>query len=333
MHEIDMKKFNVRTDLVVDILDESIVKDEYNHGDIKVTDITLDENNILNKKKGRYITISFNDVTDKDNRKKVEEVFIDNLHKLLGDISNKKFLIVGLGNIKSTPDSLGPKVIDNILVTRYLYETPGIDVDENYSNVSAIIPGVSGTTGIESTDIILGIIDKIKADIVIAIDALASSSIDRINKTIQMTDTGIEPGSGVGNKRKELSYDTLNVKTIAIGIPTVIDGVTIVADTIEFMKKKFSYSKDTLNKKSEKFVLNRNYKDTLDNLTEEEKEKLLGVIGNLTDEEIKQLIFEVLSPIDYNLMVTVKEIDFVIDKLILLLSNGINKTLHKNYNE
>jgi len=333
MHEIDMKKFNVRTDLVVDILDESIVKDEYNHGDIKVTDITLDENNILNKKKGRYITISFNDVTDKDNRKKVEEVFIDNLHKLLGDISNKKFLIVGLGNIKSTPDSLGPKVIDNILVTRYLYETPGIDVDENYSNVSAIIPGVSGTTGIESTDIILGMIDKIKADIVIAIDALASSSIDRINKTIQMTDTGIEPGSGVGNKRKELSYDTLNVKTIAIGIPTVIDGVTIVADTIEFMKKKFSYSKDTLNKKSEKFVLNRNYKDTLDNLTEEEKEKLLGVIGNLTDEEIKQLIFEVLSPIDYNLMVTVKEIDFVIDKLILLLSNGINKTLHKNYNE
>lgn len=333
MHEIDMKKFNVRTDLVVDILDESIVKDEYNHGDIKVTDITLDENNILNKKKGRYITISFNDVTDKDNRKKVEEVFIDNLHKLLGDITNKKFLIVGLGNIKSTPDSLGPKVIDNILVTRYLYETPGIDVDENYSNVSAIIPGVSGTTGIESTDIILGIIDKIKPDIVIAIDALASSSIDRINKTIQMTDTGIEPGSGVGNKRKELSYDTLNVKTIAIGIPTVIDGVTIVADTIEFMKKKFSYSKDTLNKKSEKFVLNRNYKDTLDNLTNEEKEKLLGVIGNLSDEEIKQLIFEVLSPIDYNLMVTVKEIDFVIDKLILLLSNGINKTLHKNYNE
>ena len=333
MHEIDMKKFNVRTDLVVDILDESIVKDEYNHGDIKVTDITLDENNILNKKKGRYITISFNDVTDKDNRKKVEEVFIDNLHKLLGDIKDKKFLIVGLGNIKSTPDSLGPKVIDNILVTRYLYETPGIDVDENYSNVSAIIPGVSGTTGIESTDIILGIIDKIKPDIVIAIDALASSSIDRINKTIQMTDTGIEPGSVVGNKRKELSYDTLNVKTIAIGIPTVIDGVTIVADTIEFMKKKFSYSKDTLNKKSEKFVLNRNYKDTLDNLTEEEKEKLLGVIGNLTDEEIKQLIFEVLSPIDYNLMVTVKEIVFVIDKLILLLSNGINKTLHKNYNE
>lgn len=333
MHEIDMKKFNVRTDLVVDILDESIVKDEYNHGDIKVTDITLDENNILNKKKGRYITISFNDVTDKDNRKKVEEVFIDNLHKLLGDIKDKKFLIVGLGNIKSTPDSLGPKVIDNILVTRYLYETPGIDIDENYSNVSAIIPGVSGTTGIESTDIILGIIDKIKPDIVIAIDALASSSIDRINKTIQMTDTGIEPGSGVGNKRKELSYDTLNVKTIAIGIPTVIDGVTIVADTIEFMKKKFSYSKDTLNKKSEKFVLNRNYKDTLDNLTEEEKEKLLGVIGNLSDEEIKQLIFEVLSPIDYNLMVTVKEIDFVIDKLILLLSNGINKTLHKNYNE
>ena len=335
MHEIDMKKFNIRTDLVVDIIGNSenntIDVKEYDENGIKVSTVILDKNNQLGKVPGKYITIFFDDVTDMDNRSSLLKVFSDNLKKLLGDISNKSFLIVGLGNISSTPDSLGPKVINDILVTRYLFENDEVTVEKGFSNVSAIIPGVSGTTGIESSDIIKGIVEKIKPDYVIALDALASSSIDRINKTIQMTDTGIAPGSGVGNKRRELSKKTIGIPVIAIGIPTVIDGVTIVSDTISYMMKKFSYNKDTINKKSEKFVTNRNYKDHKDTLSSEEKEKMLGLIGTLSEDEIKTLIFEVLSPIDYNLMVTVKEIDFVILKLASTLAEGINYTLHSNY--
>ena len=257
---------------------------------------------------------------------------ISSLKDLFSNINykNKSCLVVGLGNVKSTPDSLGPKVIDNILVTRYLF-TEGISVDSGFSNVSAISPGVSGSTGIESLDIILGIIEKIKPDFLIVIDALASSSIDRINKTIQMTDTGIHPGSGVGNKRSEISFDTVGIPVIAIGIPTVIDGVTIVNDTINYMIKKFSYSKSTIDSASEKLAINRNYLNHEENLSYEEKKNLLGVLGTLNEDDKKKLIFEVLSPINYNLMVTVKEIDFVLEKLVEVLSNSINKVLHPNY--
>lgn len=336
MHEIDLKNFNIRTDLVIDNINKlennqfiNIV--EYEKNNIKISKVTLDKDNILEKKEGIYITISFDDVTDKDNRSNLLTVFIDNLKELIGDIKNKKFLIIGLGNVKSTPDAIGPKTIENILVTRYLYMENGIDVDEGFSNTAAFIPGVFAETGIESSDVVLGLIDKIKPDMIIVIDSLASSSIDRINKTIQLTNTGIAPGSGVGNKRCELSLETLSVPVIAIGVPTVIDGVTIVSDTINYMKKKFSYSKEYKDHKNNKDFKEINYKDYEDNLTKYEKEKILGLVGTLNEDEIKKLIFEVLSPIDYNLMVTVKEIDFVVDNLSNIISEGINRCLHKSY--
>jgi len=283
---------------------------------------------------GRYITISFLDVTDSYNRKKVQDVFVKKLKELLSDkgLLGKKCLVVGLGNSSSTPDALGPKVASEILVTRYLFELDGVDVEKGYSCVSSIIPGVVGTTGIESSDIILGVVDKIKPDFILVVDALASSSIDRINKTIQMTDTGIHPGSGVGNKRKELSCDTLNIPVIAIGIPTVIDGVTIVSDTIQYMLRQFSYNKESINKKSDKFVpvTSKNYLEHDKELSIEEKTKLLGLVGSLTEEEIRSLIFEVLTPIGYNLIVTVKEVDFVTSELAKVLVYGINHSLHEN---
>lgn len=238
---------------------------------------------------------------------------------------------MGLGNRESTPDSLGPKVADGVLVTRYLFEIEEIQVEKRFSNVASIVPGVSGTTGIESSDIILGIVEKIKPDYIIAIDALASSSIDRMNKTIQMTDTGIHPGSGVGNKRREVSFDTVGVPVIAIGIPTVIDGVTIVSDTIFYMMRQFSYRKENFDKKSLKMapITSQNYLEQEDNLTKEEKEKLFGMVGGLEEEEMKSLIFEVLTPIGYNLMVTVKEMDFITEKLAGVLIHGIDHVLHE----
>jgi len=338
--EKDLKKYQIRTDLIVDIFDnvkndDGIIINEKNKDGINVLEVTIEKNeNKLNKKKGKYITISYEDVTDKVNRKHLEKVLIEEIKYMLDILNikdNDKCLIVGLGNHSSTPDALGPKTIENILVTRYLYEIENIEVDTNYRNVSSFIPGVTGNTGIESSDIILGIVEKINPDFLIVIDALASSSMDRVNKTIQMTDSGIQPGSGVYNNRKELSYETLGVPVISIGVPTVIEAFVLVSDTIKFLLKHFSYNKENFNKNKLVPVTHRNYLKHEENLTEEEKNKLLGEIGNLKEEEIRELIFEVLTPIGYNMMVTPKEVDFIIDKTSELLANSINKALHKNF--
>ncbi len=338
MHEIDLSNYKVRTDLIVEeegiIENKDVIKKEREYGDIKVLDIILkDDMKELGKKKGKYITINFSDVTDSKNRFKLENVLVQELRKILNELKIKmsaKCLVVGLGNSASTPDSLGPKVASSVLVTRYLFEIEGIKVEDGYRNVSSFVPGVMGSTGIEASDIILGIIEKIKPDFILVVDALASSSIDRVNKTIQITDTGIHPGSGVGNSRKELSLNTLGIPVIAIGIPTVVDAVTIVSDTINYIMKNYSYNVKHIDKASNKLkrVQDINYLDDVKELSKNEKEKLLGMIGNLNDEEIRQLIFEVLTPIGYNMMVTPKEVDFVIEKLSVMLRNSINKSLH-----
>ena len=343
MSEFDLKNYRVRTDLIVESIDNDYIDDidkkEKEINNIKVTDITVKKDlESLNKRKGKYITISFDDVTDTYNRKKIEDVVIDELLDLMkfNKISkDDSCLVIGLGNYKSTPDSLGPKVISDLVVTRHLYLINEVRVEEGYREVSGFIPGVMGTTGIEAHNIISGIVNEIKPSFIIAIDALASSSIDRVNKTIQMTDTGINPGSGVGNTRKEISKNTLGIPVIAIGIPTVVDAVTIVSDTLKYLLKKFSYNKENINNHANKLkpVTSINYlKDDIKDLSSEDREKVLGFLGNLKEDEMHQLIFEVLSPIGYNLMVTPKEIDFVIDKLGLLLSTSINKALHSKMN-
>ena len=148
-----------------------------------------------------------------------------------------------------------------------------------------------------------------------------------------MTDAGIHPGSGIGNNRKEISKETLDIPVIAIGVPTVVDAVTIVSDTINYMHKHFTYMKNNINKTNKLIPINKiNYLKEQIDVTIEDKKNLLGIIGNLNESEIKQLIYEVLSPIGYNLMVTPKEINFVIDKLSDVIGNGINRALHKNVN-
>lgn len=339
MHRIDLKNYQIRTDLAIEATSNINIlnKKEYSIDNIKVTNIYLDKesSNIINKKIGNYTTVEFDDITDYKMKEKVKKIFSNELKKMLTKLKISKeasCLVLGLGNISSTPDSLGPQSINNILVTRHLFNLT--KVEEGFRNVSAISPGVTGNTGIETSDIILGIIDKIKPDFVIVIDALASQSVERVNKTIQMTDTGIHPGSGIGNNRKEISKETLNIPVIAIGIPTVVDAVTIVSDTINYMQKHFSYMKNNI-KKTNKFIpLSQiNYLRENIEINKEDKKNLFGMIGNLEDIEIKQLIYEVLSPIGYNLMVTPKEIDFVIDKLSDIIGNGINCALHKNVNK
>ena len=334
-HEINLENYQIHTDLAIDIIEnntnlDGVKKSVCVYDDIIVTDVCLSDMNSLNKQKGDYITIEFKDITDSTNYNKVKKIVIKELKKLFDKMNIKKSnkcLFIGLGNEASTPDSLGPKVKKNIIVTSHIYEMGSLD--EKYRVVSAISPGVMGTTGIETKDIIESIVSKIKPDFVIVVDALASESIDRLNKTIQMTDTGIHPGSGIGNERQEISKKTINIPVLAIGVPTVASAAVIVSDTINYMYKHYEFNKEYIKSPKSKLTFNNiNYLNKNITINKKEKEKLFGLIGTLNDEEIKTLMMEVLNPIGYNLMVTPKEIDFIIDRLSTLIASSLNETLH-----
>lgn len=341
-HEIDLKKYQIHTDIIVETYnknqDNKGIKHKEKYIDnilVEETTITKEGESICNKKEGLYKTITFQDITDKDNFKKVEKVLIDVLKEFFhekGITESDTCLIIGLGNAKSTPDALGPQVIDKILVTKHLFNIG--EVEKGYRDVSSFKPSVTGVTGIETKELIHGVVEVTKPNFLIIIDALAASSMERVNKTIQISDSGISPGSGIGNNREEISIKTLKIPVIAIGIPTVVDAATIVTNTFSYMLKQFSYKIDNQNNQKLKFVPenNQNYLSHDKELSLEEKEKVLGIVGSLDEKKLKQLFNEVLNPINYNLMVTVKEIDFLIEKLSLLLSNGINKSLHEAYN-
>lgn len=333
MHRIDLKNVNIHTDLVIEqINDKNLIKEEVINN-IKISRVVMDKNNLLNKKEGNYITIELTDITNYEDRENVGKVLVNEIKDILNKNNikdNYECLVIGLGNKKSTPDALGPMVIDNILVTRHLFEL-NADVKEGIRKVSAIIPGVMGNTGIETIDIIKGIVDNVKPKFIIVIDSLCASSIERLNKTIQLTDTGIHPGSGIGNMRKEISKDTLGIPVIAIGVPTVVESVTIVNDTLEYMFMHLNYLKN--NYETSKLVVkrNNNYLDKIKSskVSNEDKEILGGIIGSLDEEKKKNLISEVLNNINYNLIVTPKEIDFIIEKLANVISNSINNAINK----
>ncbi len=297
MHAVNLDKYSLRTDLIIDKKDFSqLVTKKYKEDEISVT-----RSSSSNGKKN-YVTINFLDVTDKDNYQKVENVFIRELKRFIKPLNLKEkdsVLVIGLGNEKITPDSLGPLTIDNILVTKYLFNIG--DVEKGYQNVCSFKPSVTGTTGIETIKMLKTLAKVSDAKCLIIIDALAASSLERVNKTIQITDTGIHPGSGVKNNRGEVSKKTLNIPVIAIGIPTIVDAKTIVIDTIMKLNSYF----------------------------EEKNVNILGNVQDLEKDDFKLLLDEVLT--DEALMVTPKEVDFVMEKLSLLLGNGINKTLHKNF--
>ena len=196
----------------------------------------------IGKKKGNYITIDVRNlkIAGEEEIQKTSEVVTNELKKLIENHITKQdaILVVGLGNIYVTPDSLGPKVINEIDITRHLLEYMPEVLDKNTRQVSAISPGVLGTTGIETMEILKGIIDNVKPKLVIIIDALASRNIERISSSVQIADTGIVPGAGVGNARKELTEATLGVPVIAMGIPTVVEAATIAADSLTLFIKK-----------------------------------------------------------------------------------------------
>ena len=317
--KIDMEKnqkqpFNFRTDLASERRDiyqrankleeiEGIqtTKEEISEN-IKVERVQITNKNgeqAIGKPIGNYITIDVKKlkIGTEEEIQKASEVVTSELKSLIDKHVQKQeeILVVGLGNVYVTPDSLGPKVINEIDVTRHLINYLPQYVEEGTRPVCAVAPGVLGTTGIETMEILKGIVDNTKPKLVIVIDALASRSIDRISSTIQISDTGIVPGAGVGNTRKEISQETLGIPVIAIGIPTVVDLATIVSDGIDIFIGKLqedAKSNDNLNKLREE----DNY------------------------EEVK----EALNVGDYNMIVTPKEIDDLIENMKDIVARGIN---------
>ena len=273
--------------------------------DIKITRVkVLNENgeNAIGKKVGNYITIDINNlkIAGEEQIQKASEALTKELKELLKKHIEEQepLLVVGLGNLYVTPDALGPKVVQDIDVTRHILQYMPEALDKNTRPVSAISPGVLGTTGIETLEILKGIVDNIKPKLLIIIDALASRSIERISSTVQIADTGIIPGAGVGNTRKELSIETLGIPVVAIGIPTVVEAATIAADSLDLFIQKV-----------------------------QEQAKSNDFLNQLQEEDKYEMIKEVLAPNDYNFIVTPKEIDELIINMSSVVAKGINMAL------
>ena len=256
----------------------------------------------IGKKKGVYITIDLKKfkLASDDEIQKASETLSDELKNIINSHINFKddILVVGLGNLYVTPDSLGPKVINEIDVTRHIIKYLPQYIDENARPVTAVSPGVLGTTGIETVEILKGIVDNIKPKLLIVIDALASRSIDRISSTVQISDTGIIPGAGVGNTRKEISQNTLGIPVIALGIPTVVESAVLVNDCLDLI---------------------------IEDLQNDAKSNVF--LNQLKEQDNYDKIKDILNPQEYNMIVTPKEIDELIENMKDVVARGINMSL------
>ena len=244
-----MEQFQVRTDLALEARerfeeDAEIrgvsVEEQYDEKrDIRLTKVFIESENgakAMGKPVGVYITLEAPKLSeeDKDYHREVSETLADCLRELLGTGKERSVLIVGLGNREVTPDALGPEVVGNLRITRHLVREYGSAAfgTERVHLISGIVPGVMAQTGMETLEIVRGVVEETKPDVVVAIDALAARSTKRLNRTIQISDAGIHPGSGVGNHRHSLTRETIGVPVIAIGVPTVVDAATIVYDAV-----------------------------------------------------------------------------------------------------
>lgn len=320
--------FNLRTDLAIEnreiyrtankVEEEipGIETQEEKDDNVLITRVKVkskEGENALKKPVGTYVTIeapNFRYAEDNEKEKLSQKIGKEINQMLDGIVTNKDdVLVVGLGNLNVTPDALGPKVTSNIDITRHILHYAPQYIDKDARPVSAISPGVLGTTGIETVEILRGIVDKIKPKAIIAVDALASRKMNRISSTIQIADTGICPGAGVGNNRKEITKETLGIPVIAIGVPTVVEAATIASDTIELfvnsIKKEIEESNNNEQKSSELYKL----------------------LENLQNEDKYQVIKQLLSSEENNYMVTPKEIDQIITDMSEVIAKGVNIAL------
>ncbi len=302
--------FNFRTDMALERRDlykkandieevdgieteEEQINDKISISRVKITNEAGQK--AIGKPIGNYITIDIKKLklAQDEDIEKASNVLTEELRKILNlhIDKNGEILIIGLGNIYVTPDALGPKVINEIDVTRHLINYLPEYVEEGTRMVSAMAPGVLGTTGIETVEILKGVVDNVKPKLLIVIDALASRSIERISSSVQISDTGIVPGAGVGNTRKEISENTLGIPVIAIGIPTVVETAVLVNDALSLFISKL-----------------------------QDEAKSNDYLNELKKQDNYEEIKEALNPNDYNMIVTPKEIDDLIENMKDIIS-------------
>ncbi len=319
-----IEKYSIRTDLAledkerfesdnVEVQGVSLSEDYDEEREIKVTTVKIETENgakVMRKPVGTYITMEAPNmaVPDEDYHAEISKELAKFLSRFIRkDKEDYSILVAGLGNRKVTPDALGPYVVDNLNITRHIVKEYGKYAmgEENVRLVSAIVPGVMAQTGMETVEIIKGIVRETKPDMMIAVDALAARSSKRLNRTIQISDTGINPGSGVGNHRAALNKETLGVPVFAVGVPTVVDAATIVNDTMENLI-----------------------------LALESSETLRGVgvvMQGYNAAEKYELVKELISPHLNGLFVTPKDIDETVKRISYTISEALNMLFSKGH--
>ncbi|WP_442954897.1 GPR endopeptidase [Paenibacillus sp. SYP-B4298] len=320
MSELDLQQYSVRTDLALEAKEiaeqggealQGVSMTTMNDHGIQITRLTVENeqgSQAIGKMIGNYVTLEVPGLRKQDTelQDRVATHFAKQFELFLqqtGVSAQAKALIVGLGNWNVTPDALGPIVVENVMITRHFFELMPDEVAPGYRPVSAVSPGVLGITGIESSDIIKGIVEQSKPDFIVAIDALASKAIERVNTTIQISDTGIHPGSGIGNKRRGITKEIMGVPVIAIGVPTVMFASTIVNNCIELMQKHFQTQTSNTG-------------------------QILGLLDSMEEHERLTLVKEILSPMGHDLLVTPKEVDEFIEDIGNIIASGLNAALH-----
>ena len=303
----EYKKINNLTDLKgVEVISKN--KDNINIVNVNV--LNEEGEMALHKKIGEYITLEISDIKylDDEEENKLVLALSEEIKRLVSKVTNKEnasVLVVGLGNEYITPDSIGPKVIKNVSITRHILNYAKDLISKDTREVSALTPGVLGTTGIETYDIIKSVVKSVNPDVIIAIDALASSSMHRIGNTIQLSDTGITPGAGVRNKREGLNLETLNVPVIGLGVPTVVDIATITNEAIDKMVE--------------------NTKNSIEDLENVNEKDLKYFVDFFSNEERYNMIANLLNSDSY--ILTPKEVDELIDISSSIVSKSINEAL------
>ncbi len=281
--------------------EEEYVKED----DIHITRVYVETENAakkMGKPKGVYVTLesSAMSMPEEGESRGISRQLAKVLRELLPKRDGLSVLVAGLGNRLSTPDALGPQTVEQLCVTRHMLKEYGKYAyeQENTPQISSIVPGVMGQTGMETLEIIKGVAEQIHPDALVVIDALAARSTRRLGRTIQVTDAGINPGSGVGNHRNKISKETIGIPVIAIGIPTVVEAVTIINDSMNGFISALE--------------------------TSESMKKLTDSWKNLKESEQTQLIREILSPQMNNMFVTPKDIDASIKQMSFIVAEGLN---------
>ncbi|MEG1993047.1 MAG: GPR endopeptidase [Acetivibrio sp.] len=291
----------IRTDLALEVKEsfpkdnveiKGVILEEEERDGIKITTLEIKDeqgSKAMGKPMGTYITIEIGELEEE--RERLCKIISHYLLKLMGKREEKHICVAGLGNRQVTPDALGPKVVDALFATRHLIREFGKEFKEEHQMeaLSAIAPGVMAQTGMESEEILKGIAKETKPDFFIVVDALAARSIKRLNHTIQITDTGISPGAGVGNNRKALNEESLGRKVIAIGVPTVVNAATIVEDRIREAMENQGIKEEEV----ERFLVEMNEKTLTDLfVTPKDIDEAVNGISEIIAEACNQLIYK-----------------------------------------